>query len=447
MPRTVFRTASEQLSGYQRVTEKMSPELTETIRALNQWARVPTGASQTRGAGSTTYVRIVVGSRAVNLAHSISLLAGLTPEELELRLTESLGLAMHRLDAWITAYAEQQVDTLRRKTPTGIQIGGYGWVENLRPDTAGTLQSQGYIHAPSMTHAAAAAVLRSGYSAYSDGTDTSPLSVDLRSDRVRVANWMMDGVRQGQRINDLLGYRFERFLHDHRLDIWIAPVREAVATHGTTELSGSSSVVTVDGLALLELWDEGAGPLGDVIQIPVDEDETIVHTFDEIVPALEQLVRVTDAMADLALAESVHALVQGDYERASAVQHAAALGDVPPPEVRSILTPNSGMTITHRLVLLPQGTGSAWRYGTLSIRNQLEPKLEAWVSAILGAPDTIRCEVRGGPDDPVEIFSLDGLPLSALDALYLAPAGASVTIWVGGAAGTRLSPAVCHRRA
>ena len=202
VPRTVFRTASEQLSGYQRVTEKMSPELTETIRALNQWARVPTGASQTRGAGSTTYVRIVVGSRAVNLAHSISLLAGLTPEELELRLTESLGLAMHRLDAWIAAYAEQQVDTLRRKTPTGIQIGGYGWVENLRPDTAGTLQSQGYIHAPSMTHAAAAAVLRSGYSAYSDGTDTSPLSVDLRSDRVRVANWMMDGVRQGQRIND-----------------------------------------------------------------------------------------------------------------------------------------------------------------------------------------------------------------------------------------------------
>ena len=55
-------------------------------------------------------------------------------------------------------------------------------------------------------------------------------------------------------------------------------MREAVATHGTTELSGSSSVVTVDGLALLELGDEGAGPLGDVIEIPVDEDETIVHT-------------------------------------------------------------------------------------------------------------------------------------------------------------------------
>jgi hypothetical protein len=427
VPRSVFGAASAHLREYQRITRQASPELAATIEALNEWARVPSGTAPPRGAGTTTYVPVPGGDRAATLAHSISHLAGLAPEELELRLTETLGLATHRLDAWITAYAEQQVDALRSKNPTGIQIGGYGWVENLRPDTAGALPSQGYIHAPSMTHAAAAAVLRSGYSAYSDGTGTSPLSVDLRSDRVRVASWIMDGVRQGERINDLLGYRFERFLHDHHLDIWITPVREVVAAHGTTELAGSSSVVTVDGLALLELWDEGAGALENLVEIPQDEDGTIVHTFDEIIPALEHLVWVTDAMADLALAESVHALVQGDYERASAVQNAAALGDVPPPEVRSILTPNSGMTITHRIVLMPQGTGSAWKAADESVRSRIEPELEAWASAITGAPDRVLYRVRGGSGDPVETRSLAGLPLSALDAVYLAPAGANVT--------------------
>ena len=425
VPRTLFKTASAQLSEYQRITQKTSPEVTQMISALNAWAQVPGGTSPLPGSGGVIGVPIKSGGRAAQLAGSISTLSGLTPEELGLRMTETLGLAMHRLDAWITAYAEQRVDSLRSKNPAGIQIGGFGWVENLRPDTAGTGPSQGYIHAPSMTHAAAAAVLRSGYSAYSDGTSTSPLSVDLRSDRVRVASWMMDGVRQGQRINDLLGYRFERYLHDQHLDIWIAPAREAVASHGTTELSGSSSLVTVDGLALLELWDEGAGPLEDVIVAPVDADGT-VHDFDELKPALHHLVWITDAMADLALAESVHALVQGDYERASAVQNAAALGDIPPPEVRSILTPNSGMTITHRIVLVPQSTGSPWKHGGLSIRSQLEPGLEAWVSAIVGEPNRVWYQVRGGPDDPADVLSLADLPLSALDAVYLAPTSNSL---------------------
>jgi len=65
----------------------------------------------------------------------------------------------------------------------------------------------------------------------------------------------MDGLRQGQRLNDLLGYRFERYLHDHRLDIWIEPVRDVIREQGTTELSNSRQKVIVDGLALLELWD------------------------------------------------------------------------------------------------------------------------------------------------------------------------------------------------
>ena len=103
-------------------------------------------------------------------------------------------------------------------------------------------------------------------------------------------------------------------------------------------------------------------------------------------PALEQLVTVTDATANLALAESVHALVQGDDERASAVQHAAAFGHAPPPEVRSILTPNSGMTITYRLVLLPQEDRQRTAIWHTEYSQPARAKLEAWVSAISAHP-------------------------------------------------------------
>jgi hypothetical protein len=404
VPREVFSNASTQLREYKQASRTSSVD--RAISVLDQWAAQPTSANTTPKWGGTDVVAVTPGNRVRLLANAIGTLVNLTPDELELRMKETLGLAMHRLDAWISAYAERRVDTMRVKRPTGIQIGGCGWVENLRPDEAGTLASQGFIHAPSMTQAATAAVLRSGYSAYSDGTSTSPLSVDLRSDRVRVARWMMDGLRQGQRINDLLGYHFERYLHDHFLDVWIDPVRHAVK-------DSASKGVIVDGLALLELWNEGQGTLESLVTVPAR------HTFSEIEPALEHLVWITDAMADLTLAENVHALVQGDYERASAVQNASALGDVAPPELRSILTPNSGMTITHRIMLLPQDSGSKWDDHELSVRKLLEPGLESWVANLVGAPDRVIFDVS--VNGVVETGSLAKLPLSALDAVYLAP--------------------------
>ena len=40
------------------------------------------------------------------------------------------------------------------------------------------------------------------------------LAIDLSSERVRLATWLLDGVRQGQPLGALLGYRFERRLQE-----------------------------------------------------------------------------------------------------------------------------------------------------------------------------------------------------------------------------------------
>jgi len=138
-----------------------------------------------------------------------------------------LDLASHRLDAWVTAQASRRLATLRTRKPAGVRLGGYGVVEGVRPAGAPPA-SQGYIHAPSLGQAATAAVLRSGHLAHLGG-DGAPLAIDLSSRRVRLALSLLDGVRAGQPLGALLGYRLERGLHEnHRelvLDRYIAALR------------------------------------------------------------------------------------------------------------------------------------------------------------------------------------------------------------------------------
>src|SRR4029077_11936660 len=88
------------------------------------------------------------------------------------------------------------------------------------------LNNPGYTHTPSLAQAATVAVLRSGHLTHSDPTTKDLLAIDLSSERVRLAKWLLDGVRQGQPLGALLGYRFERRLHEAHLDPFIPFFRD-----------------------------------------------------------------------------------------------------------------------------------------------------------------------------------------------------------------------------
>ena len=143
----------------------------------------------------------------------------------------TLDLASHRLDAWITSLATKRLHDMRRDSTSGVLFGGYGWVMNLKPGVLPAVptgspappplppgeegpivqptNNPGFIHAPSLTQAATAAVLRSGHLAHiTNDTPDGPLAIDLSSERVRIAESLLDGVRQGQPLAALLGYRF-----------------------------------------------------------------------------------------------------------------------------------------------------------------------------------------------------------------------------------------------
>src|SRR5205823_3064447 len=79
----------------------------------------------------------------------------------------------------------------------------------LRHDPA----NAGYVHAPSLNHAAAAAILKNAYRVNATPQNPDADAVNLSSKRVRGAMSILEGMRSGQTLGALLGYRFERGLH------------------------------------------------------------------------------------------------------------------------------------------------------------------------------------------------------------------------------------------
>jgi hypothetical protein len=102
----------------------------------------------------------------------------------------------------------------------------------------------GFVHAPSLDHAATVAVLRSGHLTRFGRTsdpEADPLAIDLSSERARTAQYLLDGVRSGQTVAALLGYRFERALHERGLDVFIEPFRFIAPIVSTGRRLGSRS--------------------------------------------------------------------------------------------------------------------------------------------------------------------------------------------------------------
>ena len=416
------------------------------------WERI------TQAAGSPA---LATAPELVSTRASITALADRDPRALATHLAGTLDVASHRLDAWITAVAAHRLDAIRRSRRTGVHLGGYGWVENLRP--AGLrapvtppvgipapvyepASGGGYVHAPSLSHAATAAVLRSGYLARSASPDEArAYDVDLSSARVRAAQWVMDGVRQGQPLGAVMGYRFERALQENHpgadLSRFVQELRSvaplAVRPVGEAAEGGDPPAgPVVDGLELVRrlrmaresdppAWSESTIPFGKA-GYPAGADQARVEK------EIEALEDALDAVADLGIAEGVFQAVRGNHARAGAVLDALSRGDVPPPaELEVVRTPRTGVAATHRvLVLVEDGatrTGS-WAGGP---RADAEPRLNAWVSRLLADPARVawRAEYRRPGESALlasEPFTLAALQLAPLDAVALAPAEGGV---------------------
>jgi hypothetical protein len=352
---------------------------------------------------------------------------------------------------------------------SGVHIGGFGWVEHLKP-RLGLGLSDGYVHAPSLNHAVTAAILRAGHQTHQGDGTADQLAIDLSSRRVRAALRLLDGVREGQSMGALLGYDFERSLHEGfpglELDAYIDAFRQryplvtgkltalaAVDAKVTAEQLGARNVV--DGLGLVQRFQAGkasgqwdastvdwtalfklAGPPPGGFPSLYAQASTRAPeiAYNAVVTTILRLEDTLDAVADLLISESVFQLVQGNYLRAGSSLDALSRGESPPSEFDVLRTPRTGQAVTH-VVALTMGVKkvdqtAVWRWlseerlaAGASPRALAEPRLNHWVAQLLPDPARVVCEVEyqnadgtalGQPPQTVRLSDLKVAPLDAL---------------------------------
>lgn len=370
----------------------------------------------------------------------------------------------------------------------GVYLGAYGWVEDLEPDDKGLLPAPlddtqravfdpdgqgdvvtdttnaGYVHGLSVGHGITAAVLRNAYISSASPEDAERYKVNLSSERVRAALAILEGMQQGQSLAELLGYELERGLHDNNdeeLDIFVYELRKVfplvsnrlkrtaigkgrVGTNALelarfaeeeAELKGDRAFSKVEarnvvnGLALLERvktpgqafypfgFPTGTGP-GELRGATDDERAAIDAE-------VRRIANIEDAVADLALAEGVHQVVQGNYERAAGALDAYSKGGFPPlPDV--VQSPASGLGLTHRFGIHLQAGVSP--DAGLTPRSKTEPAINAWLEDLFPPANLIACKVlsrlpvaEGEAPNAWDEFpvTLASLQLEPIDLLYV----------------------------
>ncbi len=398
-------------------------------------------------------------------------LATLPTARLERLFAEHIDTVSYRLDAWKTAIIDFGLEHMRvpqRRVDDdthvrlvdgragGTYLGAYGWVEQLRPegkdlqpvelpadlatvvnahDTEPLMRDPtnlGLVHAPSINHASTAAVLRNAYVAHG-----GEISVNLSSRRVRAALAILEGMRGGQSLGALLGYQFERYVHDNgplTVRALVYPMRrefplvanQIVAT-ATTDGDAKESIAAmnvVDGRKLvLHVEQSGADVYpfgnGNLPRRPGAEEGTITD-------AVRYIRDINDAVADLVVSEGVHQAVLGNYDRSAGTLDAFAKGNTPPePEV--IRTPRSGTTLTLRTAVhLPTTAGNPVPAVPMTPLGAAEPALDRWLAERLPDPGDVAVLVdyvdhTTGTPDTATITQAD-LGLQPADLLYRAEA-------------------------
>ncbi len=238
----------------------------------------------------------------------------------------------------------------------------------------------------------------------------------------------------------LYGYRVERGLRDALLGKLIWPLRLAYpwrpagaqASDEPQESVGARDVV--DGVALLAAWetDAGASVRSRLNQLIIDRSMPAATTptnpeWGLVTQVMQTALDLADSVSDLLMAEGVHQIMQGNFDRAGAAMAVIDKQSLPiEPQVAK--TPRGGASYTQRMALLcPIAAANTWPEDR---RSRAESGLNNWLAHMMGEPARYQFKARvyRGEDanqkpiiDPQPMtVNLQDMGLSALSAVLMA---------------------------
>jgi hypothetical protein len=393
-----------------------------------------------------------------SLQTALNSLANVPVHDLERLTMETLDLASHRLDAWITGLAFRRLNALRTSeessegpAPTNY-FGAWGFLEDIRPvartsrtvTDLGNVDVQpnngGFIHAPSLRHASGAAILRAGRMA--EKSNPTRYAIELPSERARRSRALIDGVREGQALGALLGAELESGLraqgiaqHISNMESYILALRTLYPQ--VANKSGNDAGLSADRIAARNVVDgqkvrDAATPPKSIPFGTANLPAPGSAAANAITSEIGRLNEIMDGIGDLVLSEAVYQMAGGDPIAAEAAMSFLPQGNNPPdPEVTS--TPTVGIAVNHRVALLLEGDqpdqhepAAGWTPGA-SLRAAADTFVERWVGSLLRDPSdasaTVTYQLASGP--ATQSFTVDQLEIGALDFLALAQSTAT----------------------
>lgn len=356
---------------------------------------------------------------------------------LQSALSEIIDLNSYRLDAWISSIATARLATVREYLPTGLYFGAYGFVENLKKDELAKVNpiekidhnrvdDGGIIHCPTPAQALTATLFKNSYLTHFDleSQNINPFTLNLTSDRIQESERFMQGIRQGQEIEALLGYKMERFLHEEGLNTEIYKLRRAfplevnIVNRSDSNLDiGFKTMSVINGLAVIEANQSEEGR--QLLRATLGDDDKVDHIMTMLIPKLENIL---DGSLDHLFFEAGFQLVQGNLSQSAAAMDAAK-GDLEPPITDALKTKIPGVGISHKLVFLfPEAEDIDLSNNEFNCKGYIEPTLECWLKHQIGPLDQIGCKVQL-LESSVEIDKVDvnlkDLGIGYLDLFYL----------------------------
>ncbi len=389
---------------------------------------------------------------------ALKTISPLSTAHLERLLADHIDLCTYRLDAWQTGLFYRKLERKRVARPTGLYLGAFGWVNDLQPEGRVALPAAaipeklrpengasafklrlnaGFVHTPSLNHATAAGLLLAGH--YNHGMNyppaagkSKPFAVNLSSERVRRAMFIFEGVQNGQSLDALLGYQFERALHDattgdplnFNLNQYIYALREiypvlrnTLPQQGAAEVQESvSAYPVINGLKLLE------SPDSDITTLVTDATHAT-----RILKEKNRLADTMDAANDLLVAETAFQASQGNMDRTAGVLNALRNADVPP-GLEVVKTPRSSLltytsrTTVHFRTDMSHQAGNNWT-SKKSPRSVMETGLNRWLGRCIGHPAKVVCRIVQLDENQQEripkTITLDDLQMHPIDFVYV----------------------------
>ncbi len=386
---------------------------------------------------------------------------------LERLFAEHLDLCSYRLDAWQLALINYRLENLRQPSSNeephkgGLYMGAFGWIENLRSEnktlTPHTIADPalkdffiknpdevvfkdntngGYIAAPSLNHATTASILRN---AYTSGSNPDAFQVNLSSERVRKALGVIEGIRNGQSLSALLGYYFEKGLHSNypgiELDYFMYQIRRAfplvvnkikstaVDNTDADAIEAIEARNVTDGLALIKHIEKTGNDTYPFGFSYLNITGLTGNQINAIKAEINNIRDINDAVADVALAESVHQVVNGNYDTANATLEAYSKGTLPNiPEV--VQTPRKGYILTHRVAIhLETNVAVLQNLAALYVspKAKAAPALNQWLGTVIPPLNEITCRVAytNNAGNQQKTVAANNLSIEPIDLLYL----------------------------